>query len=76
MNTTIFPRGMGYAAHLFRALQPKHDPRHIEAYVRVEYGTLSALSVLQLRDEAALAADCIDVGGIDAAETLARSFGL
>jgi hypothetical protein len=63
-------------AETFRKLQPKHDPRHIEAFVRLEYSTLNHLPLATLRREAKIAADCIDVGGMAAAEELALSYGL
>ena len=65
----------GYA-EIFTKLQPEFDPRHIEAYVRLEYHTLSHLSQQVLRREANIAADCVRVGGVKAAEDCAQSFGL
>ena len=59
-----------------KSLAPEHDPRHIEAYMRVEHSTLDALSAAQFRHEVALAADCVKVGGIPLAECVAQSFGL
>lgn len=61
---------------VFKELQPKHDPRHIEAFVRLEYSTLGHLDRRTLRREARIAADCIRVGGVAEAESLAQSFGL
>lgn len=66
---------MSYA-DIFRELQPKHDPRHIEAYVRLEHSTLDHLNRDTLREEAQVAADCIDICGKKAAEELAESYGL
>jgi len=63
-------------ADLFRELQPDHDPRHIEGYVRLEYPTLNGCSRETLEREAQIAAGCIAIGGIDAAERCAKSFGL
>lgn len=60
----------------FKKLQPKHDPRHIEGYVRLEYGTLGHLSTYVLRREAKIAAACIELDGLEAAEANAKSFGL
>ena len=60
----------------FKKLEPDFGPRHIEAYVRCEHSTLGRLSASMLRREARLAADCVRVGGIQAAEDCARSFGL
>lgn len=66
---------MSYA-ETFKKLQPDHDPRHIEAYVRLEHGTLGGLSMDTLRSEARTAAACIDLAGTTSAEELAQSFGL
>lgn len=66
---------MSYA-DTFRTLQPRHDPRHIEAYVRLEYSTLGHLDMRTLSREAGIAADCIEVAGVEEAESLAQSFGL
>ncbi len=63
-------------AEMFVRLQPDYSPRHIEAYVRCECGTISNLTQAKIRREAKIAAQCIDVGGIDAAERLAQSFGI
>lgn len=64
-----------YAA-MFTELAPGYDPRHIEAYIRLEYSTLSHLSRATLRREVAIAKACIDEGGKEEAEQCARSFGL
>jgi len=60
----------------FKTLQPKYDPRHIEAYVRLEYSTLDHLPLATLRHEANIAARCIDHSGVENAEALADSMGL
>lgn len=60
----------------FAQLQPRHDPRHIEAFVRLQFGTLSHLRLADLRHEARIAAACIVDGGRDGAESLAQSFAL
>lgn len=52
------------------------DPRHVEAYIRVKHSTLNVLSWSEIRRECRIAVDCIKAGGVDAAERLARSFGL
>lgn len=67
---------MSAYASIFKELQPACDPRHIEAYVRLEYGTLNHLPIETLRREARIAADCISYVGKDSAEELANSFGL
>lgn len=66
---------MTHYAETFKKLQPNHDPRHIEAWVRLEYGTLSHLPLSTLRREAKIAAACTDAG-VAEAEALAQSFGL
>jgi hypothetical protein len=54
----------------------KYDPRHIEAYMRLEHSTLDGLSLSKFKREVTLCAQCVDEGGRDAAERNARSFGL
>jgi hypothetical protein len=57
-------------------MQPSHDPRHIEAFVRLQYSTLCHLDKDTLRREAQIAAGCIAEGGKETAEAIAQSFGL
>lgn len=57
-------------------LAPGHDPRHIEAFMRVEFGTLDHLGPDRFRAEVAIAVACIEEGGIEMAERLAKSYGL
>jgi hypothetical protein len=64
-----------YAA-TFRELQPNYDPRHIEAFVRLEYHTIGHLPLSTLKREAKIAAQCVDVAGVAESEEIARSFGL
>ena len=52
------------------------DPRHVEGYMRVAHGTLDALTLVGFREEVKLAVECVDEGGIDQADDLARSYGL
>jgi hypothetical protein len=52
------------------------DPRHIEAFMRLEHSTLDGLSPAQFRAEVKLSADCVIIGGRAGAEECARSFGL
>ena len=58
------------------ALAPDQDPRHIEAYMRLEHSTLDGLADWQFADEVAIGVACIEQGGVEAAEQCARSFGL
>ena len=52
------------------------DPRHVEAWMRVEHPTLDGLGPRQFDAEVAAAIACIDTAGHDASEALAESFGL
>lgn len=63
-------------AELIEQLAPDYDPRHIEAYLRCEHGTLDHLSEEQLDGAIDFAKSLVDQGGAEAAETLARSYGL
>lgn len=63
-------------AETFRKLQPDYDPRHIEAFVRLEYSTLDHLPLATLRREAKIAAACIDEIGVEEAEKTAKSMGI
>lgn len=54
----------------------RHNPRHVEAFMRAEHGTLDALSPGAFRAEALAAAACVDQAGFDFSEKLAQSFGL
>ena len=57
-------------------LAPMDDPRHIEAWMRVEHGTLDHLDRARFRSEVALAQACIAEAGDAESEALARSYGL
>lgn len=59
-----------------RALAPTCDPRHVEAYMRCECGTLDRLSPQRFVSEVGIAVSCIREGGLDMAERLAKSYGL
>jgi hypothetical protein len=67
---------MSFYETIIRDLSPAGDPRHVEAYMRLEHGTLDRLSPQQFRAEVALAVACIAEGGTEAAEKLAKSYGL
>lgn len=54
----------------------KYDPRHVEAYMRLEHGTLDGLSARQFNAEVEVSRQCIDAGGSADAESLALSYGL
>jgi hypothetical protein len=52
------------------------DPRHVEAWMRLEHGTLNGLSPRQFTKEVGIALDCIAAGAVADSESLAQSFGL
>lgn len=62
--------------HLNRIGRSDVDPRHVEAYMRVGYGTLDHLSREKFAREVAIAVECVDEGGLQEAEDLAQSYGL
>lgn len=66
---------MSYA-RLISPIAPSYDPRHVEAYMRVQHGTLDHLSADAFAAEVAMAVLCIEQGGTPQAESLARSYGL
>lgn len=52
------------------------DPRHVEGYMRLQYGTLDHLSRTEFNKEVKIGIECIDADGIVNAESLAKSYGL
>ena len=62
--------------HLARAGRIGVDPRHVEAWMRIEHPTLDALSPAEFRAEALAAADCTTDAGPTPSEALAASLGL
>lgn len=53
------------------------DPRHVEAWMRLEHGCLDGLgSLARFRSEVRTALACVDAGPLADSEDLARSFGL
>ena len=52
------------------------DPRHVEAWMRIEHGTLDGLGPGRFRNEVEVAIALIDRAGTAESEALARSFGL
>ena len=52
------------------------DPRHVEAWMRVEHPTLDAVGARRFREEVEIALGLIDSAGTEQSEALARSFGL
>ena len=53
-----------------------YDPRHIEAYIRLQYSTLDGLSRPEFLREIKIGIDCIKADGKENAEKCAVSFGL
>jgi len=52
------------------------DPRHVEAWMRLEHPTLDGLTRAQFQDEVAAALDCIAAAPLAESEALAQSYGL
>jgi len=55
---------------------PGYDPRHIEAYMRIQYGTLDHLSRDDFKREVVICKQCTGAAGAEQAERCAKSFGL
>jgi hypothetical protein len=55
---------------------PGYDPRHIEAYMRIQFDTFDHLSRDDFKREVVICQQCIDVAGLEQAERCAKSFGL
>ena len=56
--------------------RPDADPRHVEAWMRLEHPTLDALSPVAFELEVGVALACIDAAGAAESEKLAASLGL
>ena len=52
------------------------DPRHIEAWMRLEHGCLDGLGKEQFRSEVKIALSCIDAATTQESESLAQSYAL
>jgi hypothetical protein len=71
------PKYRGYQAIIHEMLAGRdYDPRHIEGFMRLTYGTLDHLPREVFKNEVELNILCIDEGGKEQAETLAKSYGL
>jgi pyrroloquinoline quinone (PQQ) biosynthesis protein C len=55
---------------------PDSNPNHIEAWMRLKYGTLDHLSREEFQEEVQVAVECIAKWSDSDNETLARSYGL
>lgn len=64
-----------YTARI-KAMAPQYDPRHIEAFMRVEHPTLDGLPLDQFKREVRIASLCINEAGVAQSERIAASFGL
>lgn len=53
-----------------------YDARHIEAFMRVHFGTLDHLSRAEFVSEVRLAEKCVEIGGTYQAERVAQSMGM
>lgn len=62
-------------ARLIVSIVPKYDPRHIEAFMRLQHSTFDHLSRAEFLRECYIAAGCVDEGGKENAERCAQSFG-
>ena len=59
-----------------RGLDPQADPRHVEAWMRLEHSTLDALGPARFATEALTALACVAEAGVADSEALAQTFGL
>ena len=80
-GTATFPtaaKRLSSYQRLILELEPgtDHDPRHIEAYMRLEHPTLDGLSRAAFHREVLIALDCLQATTKQDAEALAQSFGL
>jgi hypothetical protein len=64
-----------YAAEIQR-LAPDVDPAHVEAWMRLEHGTLDGLDAIDFAREVQVAVGCITFAGINESDELARCYGL
>jgi hypothetical protein len=61
---------------LIHQIAPEANPRHVEAWLRIEHGTLDHLSHARFEREVAIALECIASATPEQSEQLARSYGL
>lgn len=65
----------GYAATIAE-MAPGYDAGQIEAWMRLEFGTLDHLSREQFEREVGTAVGCIELAGTQESAALAASYGL
>jgi hypothetical protein len=53
-----------------------YDPRHVEGWMRLSFGTLDHLGAAEFESEVCLANACISEAGTQESEALAVSYGL
>ena len=54
----------------------EYDPRHVEAYMRLQYGVLDHLDRETFNREVEICVDCIERDGTINAEILAKTYNL
>lgn len=74
----LIEKPSAYTGVLLRALQHLGitrpvDPRHLEAWMRLQYGCLDHLAFETFLTEVPICLACIDEAGVEASEQLARS---
>jgi hypothetical protein len=65
-----------YADKIAAIAGPDFDPRHVEAFLRLELGTLDSVDETRFRREVFLACACIRQCSPAFAESFTRSYGL
>ena len=65
-----------YQRRIAEIVGPNYDPRHIEAFMRVQYGTLDHLPADIFKADALFCTVCLDEIGKEEGEKVARSDGL
>lgn len=63
-------------ARMIEPLAPGYDPRHVEAFMRLEHPTLDHLSRVEFAREVRVAVACVDECLPGQAEAIALSYGL
>jgi len=58
------------------ALGLRADPRHVEAWMRLEHSTLDWMDAARFRSEVRIAVECIRAASAEQTSDLARSLGL
>lgn len=53
-----------------------NDPRHVESWMRLKFGTLDHLTPAEFESEVCIANACIAEAGVEESENLAVSYGL